>query len=243
MNNSYDKCRRNDIICNMRKALIVEDAPDSAEGFKKILSGMGFECIVDPIGDMAIKYLSSGEFDIAIMDIVLKTKMTGSDIIHAARELGVKTPIIGVSENRGPADRANDLRAGATDHMAKPCHPAELRERILKAVNGQDPDTYLVSDDIVLDVKARTAQRGGRVLKLRRLGFDLLTVLMRARGDFISNARLRDTLGLTAKCEDSDPLDENGALRMAILRLRKELTANGERDPIHQEKPKGYALF
>lgn len=240
---NYGICRRNDIIRNMRKALIVEDDPDSAEGFKIILTRMGFECVVDPIGDMAIKYLSSGEFDIAIMDIVLKTRMTGSDIIHAARELGVKTPIIGVSDKRGPADRANDLRAGATDHMEKPCHPAELRERVLKAVNGQDTDTYLVSDDIILDVKTRTARRGDRVLKLRRLSFDLLTVLMRAKGDFIPSARLRDTLGLMPKCEETAPLDKNGSLRMAILRLREELTSNGERDPIHHEKPKGYALF
>ena len=112
----------------MRKALIVEDAPDSAEGFKKILSGMGFECVVDPIGDMAIKYLSSGEFDIAIMDIVLKTKMTGSDIIHAARELGVKTPIIGVSENRGPADRANDLRAWQLAEVCRQVSDAQFDE-------------------------------------------------------------------------------------------------------------------
>ena len=66
---------------------------------------------------------------------------------------------------------------------------------------------------------------------------------MRAKGDFVSCVRLRDTLGLLPKSEDTDPLDKNSALRMAILRLREELTKNGERDPIHNEKPRGYALF
>ena len=227
----------------MRKALIVEDAPDAASGFRKLLENMGFECVVDPVGDMAVKYLSSGEFDIAIVDIVLPIKTTGSDIIRAARSLGVKTPIIGVSDKKGADTRAEDLRAGATDHMAKPCHPAEFRERVLKAVNGQEPDTYFVSGDIVLDTKSRIAKRGDRVLNLKRLGFSLLTVLMRAKGDFVSCVRLRDTLGLLPKSEDTDPLDKNSALRMAILRLREELTKNGERDPIHNEKPRGYALF
>ena len=127
--------------------------------------------------------------------------------------------------------------------MTKPCHPAEFRERVLKAVNRQEPDTYFVSGDIVLDTKARIAKRGDRVLNLKRLGFSLLTELMRARGDFVSCVRLRDALGLLPKSEDTDPLDRNSALRMAILRLREELTKNGESDPIHNEKPRGYALF
>ena len=123
----------------MKKALIVEDDNDSANGFRTLLSGMGFDCTVDPYGDMAIKYLESGEFDIAIVDIVLPLKISGSDIIRTARARGVKTPIIGVSDKVGADVRANDLRSGATDHMTKPCHPAEFRERVLKAINGTEP--------------------------------------------------------------------------------------------------------
>ena len=43
----------------MKKALIVEDDNDSANGFRTLLSGMGFDCTVDPYGDMAIKYFDS----------------------------------------------------------------------------------------------------------------------------------------------------------------------------------------
>ena len=39
----------NDIIPGMKKALIVEDDNDSATGFKKLLTGMGFACTIDTL--------------------------------------------------------------------------------------------------------------------------------------------------------------------------------------------------
>ena len=226
----------------MKKALIVEDDNDSANGFRTLLSGMGFDCTVDPYGDMAIKYLESGEFDIAIVDIVLPLKISGSDIIRTARTRGVKTPIIGVSDKVGADVRASDLRAGATDHMTKPCHPAEFRERVLKAINGAGPETYMVSNDIIVDVENRTARRGERMLTLTHLQFELLVLLLRTKGAYVSNARLRTALGLSPMPNEPDPLDPGGAVRAAILRLRTELMKGGEPDPISTARNKGYAL-
>ena len=232
----------NDIIPSMKKALIVEDDNDSATGFKKLLTGMGFACTIDTYGDMALQLLESGEFDIAIVDIVLPLKVSGSDIIRTARARGVKTPIIGVSDKVGAETRANDLRAGATDHMTKPCHPAEFRERVLKAINGAGPESYLVSGDIIVDTENHMARRGDRVLELTPLLYELLIILLRAKGQPVSNARLRVALGLSAMPSGQDPLDPGAVVRANVKRLRKELVRGGEPDPITTTRFNGYAI-
>ena len=80
------------------------------------------------------------------------------------------------------------------------------------------------------------------MLTLTHLQFELLVLLLRAKGAYVSNARLRTALGLSPMPNEPDPLDPGGAVRAAILRLRTELMKGGEPDPISTARNKGYAI-
>ena len=97
------------------KAIIIDDSPEEADFLRRALERKGFVCVVEQFGDIGLAKLKSGDFDVAVVDSRFNGQsITGSDIVLRARDAGVETPIMCVSQYTGAEDRAVDIENGGT---------------------------------------------------------------------------------------------------------------------------------
>src|SRR6184192_3118376 len=98
--------------------------------------------------------------------LVLDVAMPGVDGLAVCRRLrrrGLALPILLLTARDAVADRVAGLDAGADDYLVKPFAAEELLARARALLRrGNEPDELLAFGDLVLDVRARSARRGGR---------------------------------------------------------------------------------
>jgi hypothetical protein len=118
--------------------LVAEDNPVNLQVVVAMLEGMGARvaCAVD--GAQAVARCREGSFDALLLDI----QMPGMDGYEAARRIRAegarRMPIIAVTANAMPADRALALAAGMNDHLAKPLTRDALAVMVLKWARPAD---------------------------------------------------------------------------------------------------------
>lgn len=110
------------------RILLVEDHPVNQRLAELMLRQLGLTAI--PVGDgsMALEMMQREHFDAVLLDCHLPG-LDGYQVarLHRARESGVHLPIIAVTADALPADRARALAAGMDDHLAKPFTLDQLR--------------------------------------------------------------------------------------------------------------------
>ncbi len=111
------------------KLLVVEDERDLNEIITKELIINGY--IVDSCfdGEEAIEYLSLGDYDGAILDIMLP-KLDGFDVLEKIRNNGIQTPVLFLTARDSKKDIIRGLDLGADDYISKPFDLDELLARI-----------------------------------------------------------------------------------------------------------------
>ncbi len=115
----------------MNKMLIVEDDLLSQDLFRRIFKNKFIISICDSSEEYYDKY-SEDNYDIIIMDIALKGKKQGIDLIKEIRETKDKknTPIICLTAHAHNINKVNSLEAGADLFFTKPIHNTELVEAV-----------------------------------------------------------------------------------------------------------------
>ena len=111
------------------KILIAEDD----HSLRRVLSAMlQKNCYtvdaVDNGGD-ALEYLRSGQYDGAILDVMMPV-MDGVSVLNAARREGNATPILLLTAKSQVDDKIAGLDAGANDYLTKPFDMRELLARL-----------------------------------------------------------------------------------------------------------------
>jgi len=103
------------------RVLIVDDEPINRQLISEILSGAGqtVELAVDGIA--ALELAGSVRFDLVLMDVRMP-RMDGLEATRALRKMPgyALVPIVGISANADPQDRARCLGSGMDDLVAKP---------------------------------------------------------------------------------------------------------------------------
>ncbi len=193
----------------MDKILIIDDDEELCELVSEYLSVEGFEisCVND--GETGLERALSGEYDMAILDVMLP-KMNGFDVLRNLREES-KLPVIMLTA-RG---------------LPKPFNPRELAAR-LRAIlrraavieDGDATNEKLDIDGIQLSPSSRIATRDGEELNLTSVEFGLLHELLKEAGKVVKKEDLSQSV-LERKLS---PYDRS--LDMHISNLRKKL---GER--------------
>ena len=220
------------------RALIIEDTDEQARRIAKRLTGEGFDCTLAHDGMSGYRELSSGSFDLAVVDIMLP-KMNGFEVIRRAREEGITTPIIILSAKDELIDRISGLNFGADYYLAKPYSGDELLaavNAVFRRAKPANANAKLVFEDIMLDPVCERVTRNGQEIALEPHEFKALKYLMQNPGLRISN----DAIILRAWHYDCIP--SSNIVSPRVYSLRKKLTAFGGRDVIRCERGNGYVL-
>jgi two-component system response regulator CpxR len=116
---------------------------------------------------------------------------------------------------------------GADDYLPKPFNPQELAARIRAILRRVKPDSApgapITVGDVELDARARVARRGGEIINLTSVEFDLLEALLRAAGEVVGRDKLtRDVLG-----REFSPFDRSIDTHVCNLRKKIGLLPDG----------------
>lgn len=168
------------------KILIVEDDEELRQMLRSRLEYEGFRVALAVDGEEALRVIPEEEPDLVILDL----KLPGVDGLTVCRwirknpETG-RIPILMLSGRAEEVDRILGLDMGADDFVTKPCNPPELIARVralLRRAAVAPPARVLKAGHLEVDLDRYTVTMQGRLISLTSKEFDLLKVLMEAKG-------------------------------------------------------------
>lgn len=118
-------------------------------------------------GEEALDYISYGEYDLIITDIMMP-KIDGYGFIKQLRNDKNSTPVITLTAKGSLDDKILGLDSGADDYIVKPFEFDELlaRIRVLIRRNYGFATNIIQVDDVVLDISKKQVTRSGESIVL-----------------------------------------------------------------------------
>jgi DNA-binding response OmpR family regulator len=181
----------------MKRILIVEDAPDLADGLKANLEVEGYDVTVAHTGEDGIVAAHRIKPDLVLLDVMLPG-IDGYQVLARLRHAGFETPVLMLTARGEEVDKVRGFRSGADDYVTKPFGVLELLLRIkalLRRGEPRDavrepPRRALTFDDVEIDIDDRIVRRDGAEIPLTPKGFDLLVALIEKQGRVASRQEL-----------------------------------------------------
>lgn len=201
------------------RVLVVDDDAELCRLVTRYLAHEGFETSWASNGTSGIERALAEEYSLIMLDVMMPDT-DGFAVLQQIRQRS-RTPVLMLTARGDTQDRIRGLEMGADDYLPKPFDPAELVARIRAILRRVAPlrpmAEALIIGDIELDGGSRTARRGGALLDLTTVEFDLLAALMRAAGNTVSREDLvRMVLG-----REFSPFDRS--IDTHVCNLRKKL--------------------
>jgi DNA-binding response OmpR family regulator len=158
--------------------LLVEDEDRIASFVTKGLGARGFEVRRVATGAEAHAAVSD-EVGVVVLDLGLPD-VDGLEVLRRLREQRPRLPVVILSARGDIEDRVRGLDLGADDYVAKPFAIDELAARLRARLRPRSDDAVrLRVGELELDLIARRARVGERVIWLTPREFALLEMLMR----------------------------------------------------------------
>lgn len=219
------------------RLLVIEDDPRSSAHLSRGLSESG--CVADlaRTGPDGLSLARTRTYDAILLDLGLPGR-DGWGVLDELRESGDRTPVVCVTARAGVDDRVRGLDAGADDYLPKPFSLPELLARlraVLRRGHDRAEETVRVAD-LVVDLAARRASRGGVGLDLRPKEFALLAVLARRPGHVVTRSAILDRVWGDAFGCDSNVVE------VQVKRLRDKVDGGFPVKLIHTVRGSGYVL-
>jgi DNA-binding response OmpR family regulator len=221
------------------RVLVVEDERKIAQILASALEAEHYDVAVAPTGEDGFFRANAEVFDVVILDLMLPGR-SGLEILQALRQRHVETPVLILTARDALDDRVLGLDLGADDYLVKPFALPELLARIRAVLRRGRPSDILrlKAADLELDLMARRASRGDRLLDLTTREFELLEYLLRHQGHLVSREMLAREVWKEPR--RATPLDNVIDVQMA--RLRKKVDVDGTARLIHTVRGVGFVL-
>ena len=220
------------------RILVVEDDRKVASFIRQGLEEEGHTVEAAADGDGALELLLAGNpYDLIVLDVMLP-KRDGFAVLKAARQAGVRAPVIMLTARDSVADKVTGLDLGADDYLAKPFAFDELlaRVRALFRRGSERRMPVLRLADLTLDPATRKVERAGRRIELTTREWALLEYFMRNAGRVLTRPMLvQHVWGL-----DFDP--ESNIVDVYTGYLRRKIDGPQERKLFHTIRGAGYVL-
>lgn len=219
------------------RLLVVEDDIDLNESLSRRLKKAGNSVDSCFDGEEAIDYISAGEFEAVILDIMMPKK-SGLEVISEIRKAGNHIPILLLTAKDTTEDIIKGLDSGAQDYMVKPFVFEELLARlraITRKASGNSTNIYTVGD-LTVDIGSHTVKRGEKTLDLSAREFNLLEYLIKNKGKVLSRERIENNVWSFDYAGGANVVD------VYIWYLRKKIDDPFETKLIHTVRGNGYVL-
>lgn len=172
-----------------------------------------------------------------ILDVMMP-RLDGYGLLRRLRDQGVDTPVLFLTARDAVSDRVKGLDLGADDYLVKPFDFDELLARIRAITRkhaGSRSNTFTIAD-LVVDIKRRTAARGGVDIPLIPKEFTILEYMIRNQGIVLSREQLENQIWNYEYTGSSNNMD------VYISRLRKKIDNGYDVRLIHTVRGVGWVL-
>lgn len=218
------------------RILYAEDEVALARAVAKILERNNYTVDVVQNGLDALDYLQNGNYDIAILDIMMP-KMDGITLLRRLRTTGITIPIIMLTAKAEIDDKVLGLDSGANDYLTKPFDTKELLARIRVLTRGQRPvDSTIQFGNISLDRTTFALSSASGSFRLANKEFQMMEILMSNPKILVSSEQFME------KIWGYDANAEINVVWVYISYLRKKLNALHADIQIKSTRNAGYTL-
>ena len=203
------------------RLLVIEDEAKLSQYLHKGLSENGHVVDVAHDGIEGRRLATGGEYDLVLLDLMLPG-VDGFGVLAALRAQSRYTPVLMLTARDKVEDRVRGLEQGADDYLVKPFAFSELLARVTAllrrgAPHGAQAATQLRLGELEVDLIARKASRAQQRLDLTAKEFNLLTLLLRRRGQILSRTTLAEQVW------DMNFDSDTNVVEVAVRRLRAKL--------------------
>lgn len=219
------------------RLLLAEDEKELAKALAVILRHNSYSVDVVHNGEDALDCLENGDYDGAILDIMMP-KLDGLSVLRRIRGEGNGIPVLILTAKSEIDDRVEGLDAGADDYLTKPFAMKELlaRVRAMLRRRTESADTVLSFGDLSLELSSCILSCKGERLRLTNKEFQMLEMLISADGGIISVEKIMD------KIWGYDSETEQNVVWVYVSYLRRKLAKIGSCVVIEAHRNLGYSL-
>ena len=219
------------------RLLLAEDERSLARALTVLLRKNNYEVDAVYDGEEAMAYLGSGNYDGAILDIMMP-KRDGIDVLCQLRRQGNRLPVLLLTAKSEVDDKVLGLDSGANDYLTKPFASQELLARIRAMTRTQSAqtDSRMSFGNITLDQTTYELSSPSGSFRLANKEYQMMELLLRNPRQLIPSERFLEKIW----GYDSDV--ELNVVWVYISYLRKKLTALQADIQIKATRNAGYSL-
>jgi two-component system, OmpR family, KDP operon response regulator KdpE len=208
----------------MTRVLVIDDEGSILRALRINLTARKYEVVTAADGASGLAAMAHVRPDVLILDLGLPD-MDGADVIKGVRRQ-TSTPIIVLSAVGQESIKVAAFDAGADDYITKPFGMDELLARLRAAVRRASPapdEPVVATEDFTVDLAAKRVARNGNDVRLTPTEWGLLEVLVRNRGQAVTQRQLLQEVW------GEQHRTEGNYLRVYIARLRRKLEPDPSR--------------
>lgn len=227
---------------NSIKILVADDAKDIRDVVRIMLENAGYEVIFAINGKEAVeKYDES--ISLVILDVMMP-KLSGIDACAKIREMA-DVPILFLTAKSAESDMVEGFEAGGDDYLTKPFSSTELLLRVKALLKrphmkntGDNNDSQIVIQDIVLDKELQQVLRDGETIPLTEIEYRILLLLASNRDRIFTAKEIYENVWKEAFLPSS-----TNTVMVHIRNIRKKLGDTGPTPKyLHNSWGRGYRV-
>lgn len=219
------------------RLLLAEDERSLSRAVTVLLRKNHYE--VDPVYDgvEALDYLSTGNYDGAILDIMMPAA-DGMEVLRRLRAGGSRLPVLLLTAKGEVEDKVLGLDSGANDYITKPFAAQELLARIRAMTRDHTAQatSRLQVGNVTLDRATFQLSTPTGSLQLANKEFQMLEMLLSNPRQVLSKERFLE------KIWGYDSEADSSVVWVYISYLRKKLAALHANVRIQARRNVGYCL-